>query len=217
MPKVLEVVFVRSGCAFILGCIGSLSGLVAWAAGTAHTDYPRSPSSIVWAAVGATFGFILGASIGYRRLKGRPAWLVSGLVAGILLGAIIGWTWGHVEYGFARSELLNAGVPANFIETAQGGLAAGRYETIGLQYGICLGILGGSVAGWFWHHPLRLSLVANLFPVVTSCFVALGAITMNLGFHDLSKDVIRHARQSWAECQARNGLSRVPPPVDSGG
>jgi hypothetical protein len=197
MPKILEVIFVRSGCAFILGCIGSLIGLVAWAASAAQTDYPRSPSSIVWAAVGATFGFILGASIGYRRLAGRPSWLVSGLVGGILLGALLGWSWGHIEYRIARSALLSAGLSPIFIDTSPVGLTASRYETIGLQYGICLGILAGGAAGWFWHHPLRLNLIANLFPVVTSCFVALGAITMNIGFRDLSKELTANARQSW--------------------
>jgi len=210
MPKVFQVVFVRSGCAFVFGCVGSLIGLVTWAAWTAQSDYPRSPSSIIWAAVGGTFGFVLGASIGYRRLSGRPAWLVSGLVAGILLGALIGWSWGHVEYRHARTQLLQAGMPAKFIAAAQGGLAVRGYETIGLQYGICLGILAGSTAGWFWHHPSRLSSVANLFPVLTSCFVALGAITMNTGFRDLSKEVNEQVRNSWMECQAKK-VVRTPP------
>jgi hypothetical protein len=216
MPKVFEAVFVRSGCAFVFGCVGSLIGLVAWADGAAQSDFPRSPSSIVWAAVGGAFGFVLGASIGYRRLTGRPAWLVSGLVAGILLGALIGWSWGHAEHRFVRTQLLQAGLPANFVDAAEGDLAVRRYETIGLQYGICLGILAGSTAGWFWYHPLRMSSVANLFPVVTSCFVALGAITMNTGFRDLSRDVIERMRRSWTECQAKSVVSTPVPALDPG-
>src|SRR5689334_8549219 len=76
MSRLLEMVFVRSGCAFVLGCIGSLIGLVAWAGFTAQHHYPRSPSPIVWEAVGGAFGFVLGACIGNRRLKGRPEYLV---------------------------------------------------------------------------------------------------------------------------------------------
>jgi hypothetical protein len=211
MSRLFQVVFVRSGIAFILGCVGSLIGLVAWAASTAQSDYPRSPSSIIWAAVGGSFGFVLGATIGTRRLTGRPAFLVSGLVTGILLGALIGWSWAHAEYRFARRHLLQTGLPAEFIDAAQGHHAARGYETIGLQYGICLGILAGSTGGWFWYHPHRLSSVANLFPVLTSCFVALGAIAMNTGFRDLSNDMIEHAHHSWADGQARSVVSSLAP------
>lgn len=199
MSRVVQVVFVRSGCALILASVGGLIGLVTWAAWTAQFDYPRSPSSIVWAAVGGTFGFILGACISSRGLTGRPASLVSGLVGGILLGALIGWLWAHAEYGFARRQLLQAGLPAQFIDAAQGGFSIRGYEAIGLQYGICLGVLAGSTAGWFWNQPPRLSSVAILFPVLTSCFVALGAITMRTGFHGLSQDGIERVCGSWTE------------------
>src|SRR5262245_39791719 len=201
MCSILRVVFVRSGCAFILGCIGGLAGLVSWGSWTAQFDYPRSPSSIIWAAVGGTFGFVLGACIGNRRLAGRPAWLVSGLVGGMLLGSLIGLEWARVEYSLARSQLLQAGLPAEFIDAPWRGFSAARYETIGLQYGICLGILGGTTAGWFWNHPRRLGLVANLFPVTTGCFVALGAITMDTGFRHLSRDALEQGRQLWMERQ----------------
>src|SRR5579872_2571666 len=159
MSRAIRILFARSGCAFILGSLGGLIGLVSWAAWTAQVDYPRSPSSIVWAAVGGTFGFVLGACIGNRRLAGRPAWLVSGLVGGMLLGALIGSIWAFVEYEFARAQLMQAGLPAMFVDTAPGGLSIHDYATIGLQYGICLGILGGSAAGWFWNNPPRLSSV----------------------------------------------------------
>jgi hypothetical protein len=153
---------------------------------TAQTEYPRSPSSIVWGAVGAAFGFILGACVGIRRLSGRPAWLVSGLVAGILAGAFIGCEWAYAEYSFTRLALLRDGVPAGIIDAEQGGISARDYATIGLQYGICLGVLAGATAGWLWKHPPRVSSVANLFPVMTSCFIALGAIAMNSGLRSLS-------------------------------
>jgi hypothetical protein len=186
MDRLLRVVFVRSGCALILASIGGLAGLVAWAIETAQKDYPKSPSTIVWAAVGAAFGFILGACVGIRRLAGRPAWLVSGLVAGILAGAFIGCEWAYVEYSFVRLQLLGEGIPADIIDSAPGGLSIRAYATIGLQYGICLGVLAGATAGWLWKHPPRVSTVANLFPVMTSCFIALGAITMNSGLRSLS-------------------------------
>jgi F0F1-type ATP synthase assembly protein I len=203
MSRVIEVVFARSGCAVILGTLGGLIGLVSWAVQRAQSDYPRSPSCIIWAAVGSTFGFVLGACMGKRRLTGRPAWLVSGLVAGMLLGALIGWIWAHAEYGRARAHLLQAGLAAKFIDAAEGGLSVRGYEAIGLQYGICLGILVGTTAGWFWNHPPRLSSVANLFPVLTSCFVALGVIAMHTGIRELSKDVIEQVRRSWVDLQSQ--------------
>jgi hypothetical protein len=211
MSRFFEVVFVRSGCAFILGCVGALIGLVAWAGWTAQHDYPRSPSSIVWAAVGATFGFVLGACIGNRRLRGRSAWLVLGLVGGMLTGALIGIEWAHAEYAFARHALLQAGLTAEFIDAPHGGFTATAYETIGLQHGICLGVLGGTTAGWFWKHPPRLSSVGRIFPVVMSCFVALGAIAMQTGFRDLSRDVIESGRELWEDSQkqVRPGNARV--------
>jgi hypothetical protein len=211
MSRFLQVVFVRSGCAFILSCVGSLIGLVAWAGWTAQHDYPRSPSSIVWAAVGGTFGFVLGACIGNRRLRGRPAWLVLGLVGGMLAGALIGLEWAHAEYGFARLTLLQFGLPAEFIDAPHGGFSAIAYETIGLQHGICLGLLGGATAGWFWKHPPRLSSISRIFPVLMSCFIALGAIAMHTGFRDLSRDAIENGRQSWEDSQnqARPGNARL--------
>lgn len=215
MSRVIQVVFARSGCAVILGTAGGLIGLVSWAARTAQSEYPRSPSSIVWAAVGGTFGFVLGACMGNRRLTGRRSGLVSGLVAGMLLGTLMGWIWAHAEYGFAQAQLLQAGLPATFIDAAEGGLNMRGYETIGLQYGICLGILAGSTAGWFWNSPQRLSSVANLFPVLISCFVALSVISMRIGFRDLSKDVIERACRSWAEwqSQALPEVSRFGPEI----
>jgi hypothetical protein len=203
MDSLLRVVFVRSGCALILAAIGGLAGLVAWAIETAQKDFPRSPSSIVWAAVGAAFGFILGASVGIRRLSGRSAWLISGLVAGILAGAFIGWEWAFAEYSSARLQLLRDGIPAEFIDAAQGGLSVRAWATIGLQYGICLGVLAGATGGWLWKHPPRVSTVANLFPVMTSCFIALGAITMNTGLRSLSTSEIHRRRQTWEEWQTR--------------
>ncbi|HEY3968037.1 MAG TPA: hypothetical protein VGM05_25970 [Planctomycetaceae bacterium] len=202
MSRVVEVVFARSGCAFILGSVGGLIGLVSWGAWTAQSDYPRSPSSIVWAFVGGTFGFVLGACMGSRRLTGRRGWLVSGLVAGMLLGALIGSIQAHAEYGFAREQLLQAGLPVMFIDAAEGGLSVRGFETIGLQYGICLGILAGATAGWFWNHPPRFSPVANLFPVLASCFVALSMIAMHSGFRDLSTDVIGRVGRSWRACKS---------------
>jgi hypothetical protein len=95
---------------------------------------------------------VLGVCIGNRRLSGRPAWLVAGLVAGMLLGALIGWEWAHAEYAVARQQLLLAGLPAHFIDAPQRGFSVTGYESIGLQYGICLGVLGGTTAGWFWNH-----------------------------------------------------------------
>lgn len=207
MSKIVRVVFVRSGCAFILGCLGGLIGLVAWTAWRAQLEYPRSPSSIIWAAVGGTFGFVLGACIGNRRLSGRPAWLVAGLVAGMLVGAVVGWEWAHAEYNFARGQLLVAGLPEQFIDAPQGGFSVAGYESIGLQYGICLGVMGGTTVGWFWNHPPRLSLIANLFPVMTSCFVALGAITMHTGFRDLSKNALQQGWESWTEWQMRHAVT----------
>lgn len=203
MYRVVQVLFARSGCAMILGSAGGLASLVTWAARTAESDFPRSPSCIVWAAVGGTFGFVLGACMGRRQLTGRPAWLVSGLVAGMLLGGLIGWTWARAEYGFARAQLLEIGLAATFIDAAEGELAVRGYETIGLQYGICLGILAGTTAGWFWNGPPRLSVVANLFPVLTSCFVALNVITMHTGFRDLSQDVMERMYRSWTEDQTQ--------------
>jgi len=203
MSRILEVVFVRSGLAFILGCVGALIGLVAWAGWTAQHDYPRSPSSIVWAAVGAAFGFVLGACIGNHRLRGRSAWLVLGLVGGMLAGALVGTHWAHVEYAFARQMLLQAGLTAEFIDAPHWGFNATAYETIGLQHGICLGVLGGTTAGWFWKHPPRLTSVGRIFPVVMSCFVALGAIAMQTGFRDLSRDAIENGRQLWDDSQHR--------------
>jgi hypothetical protein len=203
MSRVIELLFARSGCAFILGSLGALVGLVSWAAWTAQSDYPLSPSSIVWAAVGGSFGFVFGACMGKRRLTGRPASLISGLVAGMLLGALIGWVWAHAEHGFTRAQLLQIGLTEDFIDTAEGGLSIQGFETIGLQYGICLGILAGTTAGWFWNHPQRLSSVANLFPVLTSCFVALSVITMHTGFRDLSKDGIARVCRSWTESQSK--------------
>ena len=202
MSRFVQVVFARSGCALILGSIGALIGIVAWTAHTAQSDYPRSPSCIVWSAVGGTFGFVLGACMGRRRLTGRPAWLVSGLAAGVLLGALIGWFWAHAEYRLARAQLVQIGLAAQFIDAAETGLSIHSYETIGLQYGICLGILAGTTAGWFWDHPPRLSSVANLFPVMTSCFVALSVITMRTGFHELSQAVIERV--------CRSGTERLP-------
>ncbi|MBI3860341.1 MAG: hypothetical protein HY290_00445 [Planctomycetia bacterium] len=190
MSRVVPVVFARSGCAFILSGLVGLIDLLSWAAQRAQSDYPQSPSGIVWAAVGATFGFVLGACMGKGRLTGRPAWLVSGLTTGMLIGALVGWIWAHAEYDFARTQLLQIGIPATFIDAAEHGLSAGDYEAIGLQYGICLGIVAGTTAAWFWNHPPRLSSVANLFPVLTSCFIALGAITMQTGLRGLSIDVI---------------------------
>ena len=209
MSSVMRVVFVRSGCAFILGCIGGLTGLLTWTAGTAQREYPRSPSAIVWGALGGTFGFVLAACIGNRRLRGRPAWLISGLVTGMLAGACIGWEWAHAEYGFARQQLLQDGLPASFIDQPESGFSASRFVSIGLQYGICLGIVGGATAGWFWKHPPRLSAVANLFPVACGCFVALGAIAMGSGFRELSRDAIEQGRQSWSESQRRSGATAV--------
>jgi hypothetical protein len=206
MPSLARVVFVRSGCAFILGCISSLVGLVAWTTWTAQFEYPRSPSSIIWAAVGATFGFLVGACIGNRRLAGRGASLIAGLVAGVLLGALIGWDWAHTEYAFARRQLLEAGLSAQFIDACQGGFSVACYEAIGLQYGICLGILGGTTAGWFWNQP-RLNLVAKLFPVTISCFVAIGAITMQTGMRDLSKHALEQGWQSWRDWQMRTAVT----------
>ncbi len=202
MSRIRDVIFVRSGCAFILGCITGLIGLVGWAAWTAQTDYPRSPPAIVWAAVGGAFSFVVGACIGNRRLKGRPAWLVAGLVAGMLAGAAIGWQWAHAEYGFARAQLLHPGVPPEPVDPADGGPTCAEFEIVGLQYGICLGILGGTTAGWFWKQPPRSSTIANLFPVWCSCFVALGAIGMINGFRDLSRDAIEHGRQFRLESQS---------------
>jgi hypothetical protein len=209
MSSVMRVVFVRSGCAFILGCIASLTGLVAWTSGTAQREYPRSPSVIVWAAVGGTFGFVVATCIGNRRLHGRPAWLISGLLTGMLAGACIGWEWAHAEYGIARQQLLQDGMPAAFIDRAESGFSASRFESIGLQYGICLGVVGGATAGWFWRHPLRMSAVANLFPVACCCFVALGAIAMGNGFREVSRDAIEQGRQSWSESQRRAGATAV--------
>jgi len=203
MSRFLEIVFVRSGCAFILGCMGSLIGLVAWAGWTAQHDYPRSPSSIVWAAVGGTFGFVLGACIGKQRLRGRPAWLMLGLVGGMLIGTLIGLEWAHSEYALARLTLLQVGLPAEFVDAEHGGLSATAYETIGLQHGICLGVLGGSTVGWFWKNSPRLSSVSRLFPAMMSCFVALGAIAMQTGFRDLSRDAIERGQQSWEDLQNR--------------
>ncbi len=199
MSRVVEVVFARSGCAFILGGVGVLIGLVSRGALIAQSDFPRSPSSIVWATVGGAFGFVLGACMGSRRLTGRRGWLVSGLVAGILLGALIGLIQAHAEYGFAREQLLQAGLPAMFIDAAGGSISVRVYETIGLQYGICLGILAGTTAGWFWKHPPRLSSLANLFPVMASCFVALIVITMHIGFRHLSRDAMDRVGRSWWE------------------
>lgn len=199
--RVIEVVFARSGCAVILSSVGSLIGLVTWAIQAAQSDYPRSPSAIVWAAVGGTFGFVLGTCMGHRRLTGCRAGLVSGLVAGMLGGALVGWIWAHAEYGFARSQLLQAGLSTTFINAADGGRSIQSYETIGLQYGICLGILAGSTAGWFWNIPRGIGSVANLFPVLTSCFVAVSAITMRIGFRDLSKDLIERVSRTWLESQ----------------
>jgi hypothetical protein len=203
MSRLFEVVFVRSGCAFILSCVGSLIGLVAWAGWTAHHHYPRSPSSIVWAAVGATFGFVLGACIGNHRLRGRPAWLVAGLAGGILAGALLGLQWAHIEYGLARQTLLQSGLTSEFVDSPHGGFSATAYETIGLQHGICLGVLAGATVGWFWRHPPRLSSVSRIFPVSMSCFVALGAIAMHTGFRDLSRDAIETGRQSWQNSRDR--------------
>lgn len=205
MDTLLRVVFVRSGCALILAAIGGLAGLVARGIETAQDSYPRSPSLIIWGAVGAAFGFILGACVGIRRLSGRPALLISGLVAGILAGAFFGWEWAYAEYCSARGQLLRDGIPAEFIDAAQGGLSVRAYATIGLQYGICLGVLAGATAGWLWKHPPRVSTVANLFPVMTSCFIALGAITMSAGLRSLSASEVERRRQSWEECQGRGG------------
>lgn len=140
--------------------------------------------------------------MGARRLTGRRGWVVSGLVAGMLLGALIGSIRAHAEYGFAREQLLQAGLPVMFIDAAEEGFSLRHYETIGLQYGICLGVLAGTTAGWFWNHPPRISSVANLFPVLTGCFVALSAITMHIGFRDLSREVMQRVGRSWRECQS---------------
>jgi hypothetical protein len=211
MDTLLRAVFVRSGCTVILAAIGGLAGLVAWAIEAAQKDYPRSPSSIVWAAVGAAFGFILGACVGIRRLSGRSAWLISGLVAGILAGAIIGCEWAYIEYSSTRLQLLREGIPADFIDDGIGGISMRAYATIGLQYGICLGVLAGATAGWLWRHPPRVSAVANLFPVMTSCFIALGAITMNSGLRSLSASEAQRRRQLWEESQGgqREGQKSV--------
>jgi len=205
MSRLLEVVFVRSGCAFVLGCMGSLIGLVSWAGWTAQHHYPRSPSPIVWAAVGGAFGFVLGACIGSRRLQGRPAYLVLGLIDGNLVGALVGVEWSHLEYSFARQALLEAGLTAEFIDAPHAGVSVAAYETIGLQHGICLGLLGGATAGWFWNHPPRTTSIGRLFPVLMSCFVAVGAIAMHTGFRHLSRDLIESGRQSWEESTNRQG------------
>jgi hypothetical protein len=123
-------------------------------------------------------------------------------MAGTLVGAWIGWEWAHAEYEFTRQQLLAAGLATEFVDGARSGLSEAQYEAIGLQYGICLGIVGGTAAGWFWKHPPRLSAVANLFPVMCGCFVALGAITMGNGFRELSRDAIEHGRKSWMESQS---------------
>jgi len=206
----LRVVFVRSGCALILAAIGGLAGFVARGIEAAQQSYPRSPSSIIWAAVGAAFGFLLATCVGFRRLSGRPAFLISGLVAGMLGGALIGWEWAYAEYSSARGQLLRDGIPAEFVDAAQGGLSVRAYATIGLQYGICLGVLAGATAGWLWKHPPRVSSVANLFPVMAGCFIALGAITMSTGLRSLSASEVERRRQLWEESQGhRRDVARL--------
>src|SRR5262249_37003651 len=143
----------------------------------------------------------LAACVGMRRLSGRPAFLISGLVAGMLAGAFIGWEWAYAEYCSARRQLLRDGIPAEFIDAAQGGLSVTAYSTIGLQYGICLGVLAGATAGWLWNHPPRVSTVANLFPAMTCCFIALGAITMSAGLRSVSASEVERRRQLWEESQ----------------
>jgi len=102
--------------------------------------------------------------------------------------------------GFDRSEPIE--LPRGVV-CLEGGFSVAGYESIGLQYGICLGVLGGTTAGWFWNQPPRLNPIANLFPVMTSCFVALGVIAMHSGFRDLSKDVIEQVRRSSADWQSQ--------------
>ncbi len=194
----------------VLASLGGMAGLVARAVETAQDDYPRSPSAIVWAAVGAAFGFVIGACIGNRRLAGRPAALMGGLAVGIIAGAFWGRERALAEYSFARQQLLQEQFPANFIDAEQGGLSERGYQSVGLQYGICLGVLAGTTGGWLWKHPGRASMIANLFPVVASCFVALAAITMNTGLCELSADELVRARKLWSEQQARAAPLEIP-------
>ncbi|HLJ10756.1 MAG TPA: hypothetical protein VKU82_06185 [Planctomycetaceae bacterium] len=212
--KFAEAVFVRSGCAMILASVGGLAGLVAWGIRTAQSAYPRTPSSVVWATVGTAFGFVVGACIGNRSLTGRQGILVAGLTIGILSGSLIGWQWAHVAYSRAREQLLNDGVHADFLDAGQAGISVADYEAIGLQYGICLGVLAGTTGGWFWKHPPRLNTVANAFPVVASCFIALGAVSMNKGLCELSGEAVQQGRHLWELQQARETRQTPADSVD---
>lgn len=203
MSRAFEIVFARSGCAFLLGSLGALIVPVGLAIHTALSVYPRSPSSTVWAAVGGTLGFVIGACVGRRRLTGRPAGVVAGLLAGMLLGGLIAWNWAHAEIELVRSQLRQFGAPAEIVAGAENDLLGRGFQTVSLQYGSCLGILAGSVVGWFRNGTPRLSLIPNVFPVLTCCFIALGAIEMQQGFRELSKDILEQARRTWAEHDAR--------------
>jgi small multidrug resistance pump len=90
MSRFIQVVFARSGCALILGGAGSLIGLVTWAVEAAQSVYPRSPSSIVWAAVGVALVALIGALFlgdGLTKVQVGGLVLVIAGVTALQLGA----------------------------------------------------------------------------------------------------------------------------------
>jgi|SRR5579863_8002271 len=196
MSRAVEVVFARSGCAFILGSLGALIIPVGLAIHRTVSVYPRSPSSTVWACLGGTLGFVIGACVGRRRLIERPAALVAGLLWGMMLGCLLACGWAHVQFDAILSQLRQFGAPADVVACAENAFMSRSFGTLGLQYGSCLGILAGSAAGWFWNGPPRLSVIANLLPVLISCLIALGMIEMQQRFRELSCEVLEQACRS---------------------
>jgi|SRR5579863_7628039 len=207
MSRTVDVLFARSGCAFILGSLAALIVPVGLAVDTAVDVYPLSPSSTVWACTGGTLGFVIGACVGRRRLTGRPAEMVSGLLSGMMLGGLIACGWAYAEFEMIRSQLQQLEATAEVVAGAENIFIHQGIGTVGLQYGGCLGILAGSAAGWFWNGSPRLRVIASLLPVLTSCLIALGVIEMQRGFRELSDKVLERARRSSAEHELQSPAS----------
>lgn len=174
--------------------VGVVAAGAGWlAAGMGYVVYAKTGTledAAYVAKVGAVIGFLVGAISGNRRFSGRPGWMLTAIVLGIAFGAVAGHIWGRIEHSVVWHQIEAAGCTPN---NKGAGFSSSSYDSIGLQYGICVGGLAGLAVGCVSKRSTRFSSAIALI-IGFAFFVGVGM--MNAEFRAQSAEEIRQSHPS---------------------